>query len=143
PASQLEPASQLVLAGHSAGGHLARWAAAEVGAPVRAAGVVALAPVADLRSAYDLDPAGSGVPHLLGGGPAEVPARHASADPRARLPLGIPVALVHGRRDVQVPVELSIRFASAAERAGDKVYVDHPDCDHFAVIDPESAAWPV
>jgi len=131
----------LLLAGHSAGGHLALWAAAELAD--RVAGVVALAPVADLRATYDLGLDGGAVRDLLGGGPSEVPERYAAADPMARLPIRVPIDLVHGRRDAQVPCEFSARFAAAAAEAGDLVLLDHPDCDHFAVIDPASAAWPV
>lgn len=131
----------LLLAGHSAGGHLALWAAAELADRVDA--VVALAPVADLWTAYDLDLDGGAVRDLLGGGPSEVPERYAAADPMARLPIRVPINLVHGRRDAQVPWEFSARFAAAAAEAGDFVRIDNPDCDHFAVIDPASAAWPV
>src|SRR5262245_15689672 len=70
----------VILAGHSAGGHLALWAAAGLaneGAPI--AGVVALAPVADLREAYRLDLDRGAVTALLEGGPDEFPERYAEA----------------------------------------------------------------
>lgn len=133
----------LVLGGHSAGGHLALWAAANRSTvAVAIDGVVALAPVADLRLAYDLDLDHGAVRALLGGGPDEVPERYAAADPRSRLPLGVPVRIVHGRNDLQVPVRLSTGYAAAARAAGDEVDLDQPDADHFAVIDPESKVWP-
>ncbi|HEX6871893.1 MAG TPA: alpha/beta hydrolase, partial [Micromonosporaceae bacterium] len=66
----------IVVAGHSAGGQLALWvASAEAGraypamAAVSLAGVVALAPVADLRAAHELDLDQGAVAALLGGGP--------------------------------------------------------------------------
>ncbi len=129
----------VVLAGHSAGGQLALWAAKGA----RPAGVVALAPVADLRAAYELDLDGGAAAALLGGGPDTVADRYRQADPMARLPLGVPCVLVHGDRDRQVPVWFSQRYADTARAAGDDVrLVVLPATDHFALIDPESAAWP-
>ncbi len=91
-----------ILAGHSAGGHLALWVAGRV--PVR--GVLALAPVADLARGYALGLGDGAVEALLGGAPDEVPDRYAFADPY-RLPLpSVPTVLVHGTEDRPVPVEL-------------------------------------
>lgn len=130
----------VLLSGHSAGGHLALWAAGE---SLAIGAVVALAPVADLRTAYELDLDEGAVADLLSGGPEEVPERYAGADPMARLPLGVPVGLVHGDRDQQVPVSFSQRYAENARAAGDRVRLDVlKGVDHFAVIDPQSTAWP-
>jgi acetyl esterase/lipase len=134
-----------VLAGHSAGGQLALWAAADLarGAPAVRMPVLALAPVADLSRAYALDLDGGAVAALLGGGPADLPDRYAAADPTALLPLGVPIALVHGTEDAQVPVEFSRAFAARARSAGDRVfYSELPGAEHFGVIDPQSSAWP-
>jgi acetyl esterase/lipase len=134
----------VILAGHSAGGHLALWAAGDQPAgrtPV--AGVVALAPVTDLAEAYRLDLDGGAVAALLGGGPAERPERYEAADPMRRLPLRVPVVLVHGERDRHVPVSFSQRYAEHGRAAGAEIdLVICPDAEHFAVIDPLSPAWP-
>jgi acetyl esterase/lipase len=131
---------RVVLAGHSAGGHLALWAAGATEVPTRIHAIVALAPVADLRAAYQLDLDGGAVAALLGGGPEDVPDRYAATDPMARPPVGTPTVLVHGARDRQVPVTLSRRYA---EVAGARArLVDLPDADHFQVIDPQSPVWP-
>jgi len=133
-----------ILAGHSAGGHLALWAAAGLareGRPPR--GVVALAPVADLIRAFELDLDGGAVPALLGGRPDQVPDRYAAADPIVSLPIGAPVIVGHGDRDTVVPLEISQRFVRAARAVGDDVTLAAwEDVDHFDVIDPESPAWP-
>jgi acetyl esterase/lipase len=127
-----------VLAGHSAGGHLALWVARQV--PAR--GVLALAPVADLALGHGLNLGAGAVAALLGGGPADVPDRYAAADPARLLPLGVPCVIVHGQEDRQVPVTVSRSYVARARAAGDRIHlVEVPDMDHFAVIDPGSPAW--
>ncbi len=134
--------SRLVVAGHSAGGHLALWAA-EAGHLSPPGRVVGLAPVADLQLAYQLDLDSGAVRALLGARARREPERYRQADPMARLPLGVPAWLVHGDQDQQVPVGLSVRFAAAAGAAGDAVHLQVlPAVEHFGVIDPQSAAWP-
>lgn len=130
-----------LLVGHSAGGQLALYVAAEL--PDAVAGVLALAPVADLAEAYRRDLDDGAVAELLGGAPTEVPDRYAHADPLRRPPLRTPTAVVHGVLDEQVPIELSRAFVAAAEAAGAAVtLVELPDCEHFGLIDPTSSAWP-
>jgi acetyl esterase/lipase len=135
-------AAPFLLAGHSAGGQLALWAAA-VQRRAELAGVLALAPVSDLRRAYQLDLDGGAVAALLGGGPDRFPERYAATDPTGLLPVRVPMALVHGDEDRQVPVRFSRDFAAAARAAGDRVrFTELPGVEHFGLIDPESAAWP-
>src|SRR5262245_45180159 len=134
-------AVRFLLAGHSAGGQLALWAGAQ--RPAGLAGVLALAPVADLCHAYRLDLDGGAVAALLGGGPDRFPERYDATDPTGLLPLGAPIALVHGDEDRQVPVAFSRDFAAAARAAGDQVsFGELPGVEHFGLIDPESTAWP-
>jgi acetyl esterase/lipase len=134
-ASLAVPPGPPVLIGHSAGGHLVLWAAA-TGVP--AAGVLALAPVADLVEAYRLDLDGGAVAALLGGGPQDVPERYAAADPSALPPPPCPVVIMHGAADAQVPIAIGRRYAA---RSGARL-VELPDTEHFGVIDPEWPAWP-
>jgi acetyl esterase/lipase len=141
----------VVLAGHSAGGHLALWAAArrrfpdgarwQSDTPIR--GVVALAPVSDLADCQRRHLDGGAAEALVGGPPEDHPDRYAAIDPARLLPLGVPVGLLHGSADRQVPVEMSRAYLAAARAAGDAVeFAELADRDHFALIDPESAAWP-
>ena len=68
---------RMVITGHSAGGHLALWAAARhllpddapwrIGRPAPLRGVVALAPIADFTVADKLDVCGGAARQLLGG----------------------------------------------------------------------------
>lgn len=130
-----------ILAGHSAGGQLALWYAAL--APDAVGGVLALAPVADLVLACRLGLGDGATAELLGGAPEAVPERYASTDPMANLPLNVRTFIVHGADDAQVPIELSRRYARVARQAGDDTtLIELAGVEHFAVIDPLSAAWP-
>ena len=52
------------------------------------------------------------------------------------------MALVHGTRDGQVPIEQSRRYLAAATKAGDQVKLTElPHVGHFELIDPEHQAW--
>jgi acetyl esterase/lipase len=128
-----------VLAGHSAGGQLALWAAGRV--PCR--GVVALAPVADLGRGYALGLGDGAGGALLGGGPDEVPDRYAAVDPARLAPPPVPVVVVHGDLDDRVPVGIGRDYVAAARSAGAAVrLVELPGVEHFGLIDPLSSAWP-
>jgi acetyl esterase/lipase len=128
-----------LLLGHSAGGQLALWAAATPSVrPPGLAGVVALAPVADLGTAWRLDLDRGAVTALLAGSPAEVPDRYAAVDP-VRLPAPpVPVTVLHGTDDEQVPPSLSESYGKAT---GTRVELLER-VEHFGLIDPRSAAWP-
>jgi acetyl esterase/lipase len=144
-----EPA---LLAGHSAGGHLALWVAGrhrlapDAGwrAPgPRFRGVVALAAVSDLASCYALGLGQDAATALLGGGPRQYPERYRAADPTLLLPLDRPVRLVHGSADDRVPAGMSRDYLGRARAAGDDVALDElPGAGHFEVIDPLSSWWP-
>jgi acetyl esterase/lipase len=146
------PAAGLVLGGHSAGGHLALWAAARhrlpADAPWPAPGpspiraVVALAAVSELAAAYQQRLGNGAAGDLMGGSPADHPDRYALADPAGLLPIGVPLRVLHGSRDDVVPAAMSRSFAARAQAAGDEVYGrELAGHDHFDLIDPESAAW--
>jgi acetyl esterase/lipase len=143
--------TKVVAVGHSAGGHLAVWAASRGGLPqdapgakprVPLTGAVSQAGVLDLVNAYDEQVGGDAVPSFLGTTPAEDRVRYQLASPYERLPLKVPVALVHGTRDGQVPIEQSRRYRDAAQKAGDQVKLTELDkVGHFELIDPEDQAW--
>lgn len=140
---------RVVVSGHSAGGHLALWAAAQQhrekwnGAKraVRISAVVGQAPVADLRRAYELGVGGHAVSELLGGIPAEHTERYQAASPYALLPLGVPQLLIHGTEDEVVPIAISRRYTQAARAVGDEVeLLELPGTGHMEFLDPASAA---
>jgi acetyl esterase/lipase len=142
---------RVVTVGHSAGGHLALWAAARpriapgsrlaAPAPLRVRGAISLAGIPDLVRAWDLgfDVVG----RLLGGSPAEAPERYAAASPAALLPLGVRQALVHGTADRVVPFALSADYQAAAVARGDDARLVRLDGGgHFEPIDPGSPVVP-
>jgi acetyl esterase/lipase len=91
---------RVVTIGHSAGGHLALWAATRDRSRVPVTAAVGQAAVCDLAKASRLRLSNSAVDELLGGPPDRVPERYAAASPIERLPLGVPTLLVHGGRGV-------------------------------------------
>lgn len=127
-------AGPVLLAGHSAGGHLVLQAAAALGPQHGPAGVLGLAPVADLRRGQELGLDGDAVTAFLGADAAARP----DLDP-VRLPAPpCPVTLVHGTGDGIVPLELSESYLRGRPHAR----LVRVAGGHFALIDPRSADWP-
>ncbi len=124
--------------GHSAGGHLALWLAAQRDLQL----TVSLAGVSCLAEAARLGIGAHAVRDFCGGLPDDVPQVYALADPLGRLPLGVAQLLVHGDRDDRVPIELSRVWAARSREAGDDCeLLVLPGVEHFALIDPTSDAW--
>ncbi len=146
---------QVSLVGHSAGGHLALWAASRERLPAGAPGALAegagvrirltvsQAGVADLAGSYRLWHGGA-AGQLMGGGPDERPERYDVGDPIRLVPATSPVLLVHGVADETVSVQLSRNYANAARAAGGEVElveIEGRAGRHRAHIDPRGAAW--
>ncbi len=135
---------RVTLLGHSAGGQLALWAGGRAGLPPGAVGsapVVHPVGVVALAAVSDLERAGQPARELLGGGPTAVPGRWAQADPMRRLPLKLPVGLVHAVDDVTVEIERSREYAAAARAAGGVVTLSESPGGHRDPINPTSRAW--
>lgn len=131
--------------GHSAGGQLALWAGARDRLPPGAPGASPKLPihrVAALAAVTHLRHAGETAHLLLGGTSEEVPDRWEQADPVQRLPLAVPVLLVHCRDDATVSPRLSRDYAEAAVRVGGEVTLVTPASGgHRGPIDPVNPAW--
>ena len=142
--------SQVAAVGHSAGGHLAAWAAGRAGLPAGAPGagprvavtaVIAQSGVLDLRTAALTNVGGTAVPDLLGGMPDAVPDRYSWADPIGQVPLAAPVVCVHSRIDDTVPFRQSEAYVAAARAAGANAELIEVEGDHMSHRDPASPAW--
>jgi acetyl esterase/lipase len=125
---------RVVAIGHSAGGHLAAWAATRDAPRVPLAGVVAQAGVLDPRLARELRLSDAPVHAFLDG---LDDAALAVFSPRERLPLRAPALLTHGEADDTVPVRMSREFAAAS---GADLHVD-PEAGHMEHLDPAHPLW--
>ena len=135
--------STVVALGHSAGGHLAAWAASRGRFERWASGVplthvVSQAGVLDLRAASEEYLGNGAVEAFLGHppGPADDP-----VDPARQVPLDVPLWCVHGRADDVVPISQSQGYVAAATAAGARAELVAVDGDHFVLIDAASPAW--
>ena len=138
--------SRVTVFGHSAGGHLALWAASrsrlapgEPGAdplitPTR---VVGLSAVTDLVAAARAELGDGAVQGFMGGAPGDA---WRVASPIELLPIGVPTVLIHGDDDEIVPVAQSVAYAGAASNGGTAELVRFPG-GHYEPIDPSSEVW--
>jgi acetyl esterase/lipase len=126
-----------VLVGHSAGGHLVLRLACEA-LPLKA--VVALAPVADLRLAYNLNLSSGAVREFLGGTPEEVPGRYDEACAGSH-PSSVRRVIVHGTDDEDVPISVARAYIRVRRNDPEPPsLLELPKTGHMDLIDPESPA---
>jgi acetyl esterase/lipase len=124
---------QLVLIGHSAGGHLVLWASAARLCPTLI-GTLALAPVADLKLAQQLGLGNGAVARFLGCDCDRRP----DLDPRRMPAPPAATTLLHGIDDDTVPLMISESYVAAHPTAR---LVAVAAAGHFEVIDPHAPAW--
>jgi acetyl esterase/lipase len=148
--------SNVIAVGHSAGGHLALWAAARrrlpkssplhSDNPLPLTAVVSLAGIGDLSLYRAEGPPACGGRHvidLLDGsitrGPWDV---FTDTSPAEMLPIGVPQAIISGTLDPIVPAMFGRAYSTKATMAGDPVQeITISDAGHFDLIDPESSAF--
>jgi acetyl esterase/lipase len=124
---------QVILVGHSAGGHLVLWASAARLCPTLI-GTLALAPVADLLLAHRLGLGHGAVARFLGCEPEQRP----ELDPCRMPAAATATTLVHGVLDDTVPLALSESYVVAHPLAR---LVALADAGHYELIDPFAPAW--
>jgi acetyl esterase/lipase len=142
---------RVIVVGHSAGGHLALWAAARDklpassplhwAAPQPIAGVVDLAGIPDLQ--HDTATAcGAAVLKQMTGEPTKArPDVYADTSPAELLPLGVPQVVIHGAQDVTVPPSVGEHYVAAARALGDRVEMRTPPGGHVEEVTPGQPAW--
>jgi acetyl esterase/lipase len=130
--------STVIALGHSAGGHLATWAAGREAPAVPITAVVSQAGVLDLVAAAREHLGTDAVLALLGHEPGPDDAQW---DPFQQVPLDVPVHCVHATGDDIVPIDQSEGYVRAAQEAGADAALTKVEGDHFVLIDPESPAW--
>lgn len=148
---------RVITVGHSAGGHLALWAAARhrlpkgsqlyVEQPLPVRGAVNLAGPGRLQSlsAEQQQKVCGSVPvtQLLGGEIDLVPQRVREGSPAEMLPLGVPQIMITGALDRLVPSALGEEYATLARKSGDEAKLTVIEgAGHFEVIAPGTGAWP-
>lgn len=147
---------RVVFVGHSAGAHLAHWAAGRHrvspesalyrAAPLVPRGVVNLAgrmDMADGIEGYEKICGRPVVHEMLGGAPSEVLDRYAAASPSSLLPTGVPQTLIWGEFEDNVPEAELLSFVTRAEASGDQIEVIKiPGIGHFETASPNTIAWP-
>lgn len=130
----------VAVVGHSAGGQLAVWAVAQLGAK---AGSFTIATVIPQSAVLDFTVGGSDRPsvqRLLGATYAEAPERYAAASPATQPPFDALVAAIHTVDDTSVPVEMSRAYVAAAAERGQRAQLYEVPGGHDAFIDPRSVA---
>lgn len=150
--------TRTAIMGHSAGGHLALWAAArrQVGvglvdgvasAPFIPGEAITLAGINDLAAYHGRGPGRCGEPEIveaLVGAEGRAGDPFADTSPARLLPLGVEQVIISGALDPIVPPALGMAYATKAQLAGDDVRVlTLEDAGHFELIDPTAPAWDV
>ncbi len=141
---------QVILMGHSAGGHLALWAAqpksdeVETHLRVNVKGIISLAGITDLEHYYEEEEGkcGSSIKSLMGGSPIDVPERYKMFSPQDFHEMPTDITLVQGLNDRIVPHEMVERFYEKFKNTSDVHLVSVPDGGHFDVIAPNTTSWP-
>ncbi len=142
-----------VVAGHSAGGHLALWSGARarlpassplhVAHPLPIKAVVDIAGIANLKTDTDTACGADTVAAMAGSPSPGRPDVYADTSPAALAPLGVPTWVIHGTEDDTVKPAVGNAYAALARARGDRVEVLTPPGGHVEEIAPGTAAWTV
>ncbi len=144
---------RVIAVGHSAGGHLALWAAARgriaatsplhADKPLAIRTVISLAGIGDLKGqgrVFALPCGDDTIERLVDERGRKAP--FADTSPAELLPTGAKVVMVHGVFDPVMPPYTGREYAARVRKAGDAAeVVTIPDAAHFDVVIPATAAW--
>lgn len=144
---------RVVAVGHSAGGHLALWAASRaklpaasplhVADPLPIGAVVSLAGIGDLKGqgkAFGLPCGDDTLDRLLDTAHRAQP--YADTSPAELLPSGARIVMVHGVFDPVMPPYTGRAYVQMVRRAGGQAeVVTIPEAAHFDLVIPTTPAW--
>lgn len=139
---------RVIAVGHSAGGHLALWAASRSNLPkdsvlwrpdpLPIAAVISLGGIGDLRPHAGVF-AGACGPSIAQVAP---PRTYPETSPAELLPGGASVVMIHGEFDHVMPPETGEAYAATVRAAGGRAQaITIPGASHFDVVIPTTAAW--
>lgn len=145
---------RVVAVGHSAGGHLALWAAARGrlpktsplwrANPLPIRGVISLGGIGDLKGQADVFAGACGpepIPRILGLAERGEGA-YADTSPADLLPTGTRTVMISGTLDHVMPPPTGVAYAQRVRAAGDSAEaIALPGVSHFDVVIPTTAAW--
>ncbi len=141
---------RVVVVGHSAGGHLALWAAARrkvASGPLRPShpplaieAVVDIAGIPNLETDRSTGCGPEPVDAMVG--PARMGGRYADTSPAHMLPLHVRQIVVVGEHDTTVPPAVSQAYVERAKATGDRVELRIlPGAAHAEEIAPGTPGW--
>ena len=145
--------SRVIAVGHSAGGHLALWAASRAripttsplhaADPLKIGAVISLAGIGDLKGQGRVfaGPCGDDtIDRLVDTAGRRQP--FADTSPAELLPSGAKVVMVHGVFDPVMPPYTGRDYAVKVRQAGDRAEVETlPGAAHFDLVIPTTPAW--
>ena len=139
--SEMLDLNRVLIIGHSAGGHLATWAASRHLLPTscelyrrkaqKVSGVISIAGILDLWRECDIEQPEQ-IIKLLGGTQQEFPKRYNLASPKALRPDDVDITIVHGLKDDVVKFNQALSYCEGA--GGNVSYISIKGADHFGML---------
>ena len=135
--------SNVFVAGHSAGGHLAIWLNSQ-NLKIEVKKFIGLSPILDLEMAYYENAGNGAVEKLLHGKPNEFQERYLYGSPIKLTTKNSSELIIHGKMDEYVPIKWSKFYYEKIRQLTDKVQLIELDsCGHMDFIDPKSNAFEI
>ncbi len=136
--------NEIILMGHSAGGHLAIWLGTNNNikknkVEINPRHIVGLAPILDLIGCYRNNSGNQAVKELLQCSPEENLERYKNASPIELLPIKTPITIFHGDNDEYLSIEMTRKFAEISDSSDTQFsFVEIEGGFHMDFIDPNS-----